>query len=115
MAKHAYSLRFRPDLYLGFRKVAKMNGYTATAVFERFMSGCVECDKLVFPDRAVLDLEVEARVLLDWQGKGEFFYRTAEGSEVNIRGRLLWLMSRVNDSGLKGLIGESLKRAVAAK
>jgi hypothetical protein len=66
MAKHAYSLRFRSDLYLGFRKVAKANGYTATAAFERFMSGCVEADKLVFPDRAVLDLEAEARVLLDW-------------------------------------------------
>jgi hypothetical protein len=115
LAKHAYSIRFRPDLYLGFRKVAKANGYTATAAFERFMSDCVKADTLVFADLGVLDLEAEARVLLDWLGKGEWFYGGEDGSEVSIQGRLLWLMPRVHDSALKRSIEEKLKAAVSPR
>ena len=39
-------------------------GCTVTGAFERFTSGCVDADALVFPDRGVLDFEAEARVLV---------------------------------------------------
>jgi hypothetical protein len=32
-------------------KVARSGGYTLTGAFDRFMSGCVEINALVFPDR----------------------------------------------------------------
>ncbi len=89
MAKHLYRLRFKPDSYVAFKKLAKTNGYTVTGAFEQFMSCCVEANMMVFPDRGVLDFETEARVLVDWLSKGQLFYRAEAGIEVNIRGRLL--------------------------
>lgn len=65
------------------------------------MRGCVEVDALVFPERMVLGLEVEARVLVDWLGKGKRFYRGEDGCEVNIQGRLFSLLGKVHDAALK--------------
>lgn len=113
LAKHLYSIRFRPDLYVGFRKVAKADGYTATAAFERFISDCVEAGRMVFPDLGTLDLEAEARILIDWLSKGQYFYRTEDGSEYNIRGRLLGLLPKIHDNSLKNSIEECLKKSVA--
>lgn len=112
MAKHSYSIRFRPDLYQGFRKVAKANGYTATAAFEHFMSNCVENGKLVFPETGTQDFEAEALVLIDWLIKGQHLYRTEDGSEYNIRGRLLGLLPKIHDKALKDMIEESLKKSI---
>jgi hypothetical protein len=44
------------------------------------MAGCVQADTLVFADRRVMDYEAEARVLVDWLGKGKYLYRSEEGA-----------------------------------
>ena len=93
--------------------VARFGGYTVTGAFEKFMSGCVEINALVFPDRRIMDFEVEARVLVDWLDKGKHFYRTDTGIEVNIQGRLLWLLPKINDSALKKVIEDVLKKSVS--
>src|SRR3990170_312609 len=105
--------RFDPELYGGFKKVASAGGCTVTGAFERFMSGCVEAGVLVFPERGVEGFEAEARVLVDWLRKGKRFYRGEGGEEVNISGRLLWLLPRVRGAGLKGEMEEGLKRSVS--
>jgi hypothetical protein len=105
--------RFDPELYLAFGRLADAAGVTLTAAFERFMSGCVEADVLVFPEVGVAGFEAEARVLADWLGKGKRFYRAADGEEVNVAGRLVWLLSRVRDAELMGLMERRLKESVA--
>jgi len=75
----------------------------------------VEADALVFVDRRVLDFEVEARVSVDWLRKGKYFYRGEEGLEINIQGRLLWLLPKVQNPALKREIEDALKRSVQTK
>jgi hypothetical protein len=67
---------------------------------------------LVFPDKGILDFEVEARVFVDWLGKGKRFFRAEGGEEVNIQGRLLWLLPKVQDAALKVMIEDVLKKSV---
>jgi len=57
---------------------------------------------LAFPERGVEGFEAEARVLVDWLIKGKRFYRGEGGVEVNISGRLVCLLPKVHDSGLRG-------------
>ena len=113
MVKVFKGFRFESGLYNDFHKVADSCGFTLTGAFERFMRECVGAGALVFPDRGVLDFEVEARVLVDWLGKGKCFYRGEGGEEVNIQGRLLWLLPKVHDSALKREIEDVLKKSVA--
>ena len=51
--------------------------------------------------------------MVDWLGKGKRFYRGEGGVEVNIAGRLVWLLSRVRDAGLRLEMEEQLKRSVS--
>ncbi len=113
MGKVFRGFRFEPALYEAFCRLAEREGLTATGAFERFMAGCVGVDTLVFPDRLVSDFEAEARVLVDWLGKGRYFYRTPEGTEINICGRLLTLLPKVADPPLKRSIEETLKNSVS--
>jgi hypothetical protein len=115
MAKVFYGFRFDPLVYGEFKKVSSNGGSTVTGAFERFMRGCVEADGLVFVERWVLDFEVEARVLADWLGKGKRFFRDQDGKEVNIQGRMLWLLPKVHDATLKKEMEEALKRSVSEK
>jgi hypothetical protein len=105
--------RFDGELYDGFGRLVGEAGVTLTAAFERFMRVCVEADALVFPDVGGAGFEAEARVLADWLGKGKRFYRGAGGEEVNVAGRLVWLLSRVRDPELIGLVERRLKESVA--
>jgi hypothetical protein len=107
------SFKFDPQIYSNFKQLASGGGYTVTGVFERFMIGCVEGGVLVFPERGVEGFEVEARVLVDWLRKGKRFYRGEGGVEVNISGRLVWLLSKVRDSGLRGEMEDVLKGSVS--
>jgi hypothetical protein len=86
-----------------------------TGAFERFMSVCVDGGELVFPERGASGFEAEARVLVDWLGKGKRFYRGDAGEEVNIAGRLVWLLSRVRDSELIAEMEKQLKESVPEK
>jgi len=77
------------------------------------MACCVEGGVLAFPEAPkVEDVEVEARILLDWLGKGEYWYRGECGEEVSIQGRLLALLPKVRDVDLKRMVEEGLKRSV---
>jgi hypothetical protein len=107
------SFKFDPQVYSSFKQLVSGGGYTVTGAFERFMSGCVEGGGLVFPERGVEGFEVEARVLVDWLRKGKRFYRGEGGVEVNISGRLVWLLSKVRDSELRGAMEKVLKESVS--
>ena len=107
--------RFDPLLYESFSKIASAAGFTVTGAFEKFMVGCIEADALVFPEKRILDFEVEARVFVDWLRKGKYFYRCEDGSEQNIQGRLLWLLPRVQDAALKREIEDAMKGSVSSK
>ena len=115
MAKVFKGFRFDPLLYAGFKRLASKSGCTVTCAFERFMSCCVEGGVLVFPQKDTGAFEAEARVLVDWLGKGKRFYRGEGGEEVNISGRLIWLLSKVYDAGLRLRMEEVLKKAVSEK
>ena len=101
--------RFESALYDGFKKLAFAGGCTMTSAFERFMSCCVEGGVLVFPQGQSEGLEAEARVFVDWLGKGKRFYRGEGGEEVNISGRLIWLLPKVRSADLRGEIECALK------
>jgi hypothetical protein len=107
------SFKFDPQIYSNFKQLASGGGYTVTGAFERFMSGCLEGGVLVFPERGVEGSEVEARVLVDWLHKGKRFYRGEGGLEVNITGRLVWLLPKVRDSELRGTMEKVLKDSVS--
>ena len=107
------SFKFDPQLYSNFKQLSNSGGYTVTGAFERFMSTCVEGGVLVFPERGVEGFEVEARVLVDWLRKGKRFYRGEGGVEVNISGRLVWLLPKVRDSDLRGTMEKVLKESVS--
>ena len=77
------------------------------------MSICVEEGLLVFHERDIEGFEVEARVLVDWLGKGKRFYRGEGGVEVNIAGRLVGLLLKVRDSELRGEMEKALKSSVS--
>lgn len=113
VAKVLKSFRFEPELYAEFCKVVDAGGLTITGVFERFMRCCVEADALVFADLGVPECEAEARVLVDWLGKDKYFYRSTENEEVNIQGRLLSLLRRVQDDALRQQMEDVLKTSVA--
>ena len=113
MVKVLKSFKFDPQIYGNFKQLASSGGYTVTGAFERFMSGCVEGEGLVFPERSVEGFEVEARVMVDWLRKGKRFYRGEGGVEVNISGRLVWLLSKVRDSELRGTMEKVLKESVS--
>jgi hypothetical protein len=113
MGKVFKGFRFDPEVYAAFGRLTDAGGVTITAAFERFMRVCVEAGVLVFPDVGGAGFEAEARVLADWLGKGKRFYRAAGGEEVNVAGRLVWLLSRVRDPELIGLVERRLKESVA--
>ena len=115
MAKVYYGFRFNAEQYAAFKRVAILGGSTVTGAFERFMSGCIEAGVLVFPDMRISDLEGEAKVLVDWLGKGKHFFRAENGEEVNIQGRLIWLLPKVQDSTLKSEMEDILKKSVSMK
>lgn len=115
MAKVFRGFRFEQETYDAFCSLAEREGLTATGALERFMTGCVAVDTLVFADRRMLDFETEARVLVDWLGKGKYFYRNEQGKEINISGRLLSLLPKVADTALKESIEATLKNSVEPK
>jgi hypothetical protein len=112
MGKVFKGFRFEPALYADFQRLASSGGYTVTGAFERFMSVCVENGMLVFPESDVGSCEAEARVLVDWLRKGRRFYRGENGEEVNIPGRLVWLLRKVRDVDLRAELEDELKRAM---
>ncbi len=112
MTKQFKGFRFEPNLYEEFGHLALKGGFTITGAFERFMNCCVERGSLVFPESGVLGLESEARVLVDWLRKGKRFYRDDVGTELNIAGKLICLLPKVQDAALRAEIEQQLKSSV---
>jgi hypothetical protein len=105
--------RFEPELYGSFKQVASAGGFTVTGAFERFMTICVDRGGLVFPERRVEGLDVEARVLINWLGKGKnFFYGAQGGEQMSVATRLIELLPKLRDAALMGEVEEALKKSV---
>jgi len=115
LAKIFRGFRFETQLYSDFQSVASAAGLTATCAFDRFMNACVERKLLVFPEMSVEGFEAEARVLVDWLSKGKRFYRSENGTEVNISGRLVDLLLKVHDSKLRVEMEDALKSSVSKR
>ncbi len=107
------SFRFDLKIYEDFGRLASEGGCSVTEALERFMDCCVQSGVLVFPEGKVEDFEVEARILVDWLGKGRRTFRGQGGEEVVVSGRLLWLLPRVRDTALRGMMEEQLKKSVS--
>lgn len=108
MVKAFKGFRFDPELYARFKRLAAENGLGVTEAFERFMKACVENGVVRFPGS--VDCEAEARVLLAWLRKGEYWYGIHEAEEISVPGRLLQMLSKVKDDSLKSEIEEELKK-----
>ena len=113
LAKVLTSFKFEAQTYNSFKQLSSSKGYTVTAALERFMNSCLEDGDLVFPEHNVNGFEAEARVLVDWLGKGKRVYRGEGGAEENISGRLVRLMTKVRDSELRKAMEEVLKGSVS--
>lgn len=112
MVKQFKSFRFDPTLYGAFKELAQSSGLMVTEAFEKFMKTCVEGKVLAFsvatPKSA---LDAEARVLLAWLRKNCYWYRLGnDENEYSVKGRLLQLLSVVEDSSLKAEMEEELKK-----
>ena len=112
LVKQFKSFRFDPDLYAKFKELAQNNGLMVTEAFEKFMKTCVESKALAFSVAAPKSaMEAEARVLLAWLRKGEYWYTLGNNEdEYSVTGRLLQLLSVVEDASLKAEIEEELKK-----
>ena len=112
LVKQFKSFRFDPDLYATFKALAQNNGLMVTEAFEKFMKTCVEGKALAFSVFAPKSaMEAEARVLLAWLRKGEYWYTLGnDENEYSTTGRLLQLLSVVEDSSLRAEIEEELKK-----
>lgn len=108
MVKAFKGFRFDPELYVKFKELAAQNSLGVTEAFERFMRACVENGAIVFPES--VDCEAEARVLLAWLRKGTYWYGVYDEEEVSVIGRLLQMLSKVEDDSLKNEIEEELKK-----
>jgi hypothetical protein len=116
MGKVFRSFRFDGALYEKFGAVCKADNFTATGALERFMQSCVDSETIVFGDASPSSYEAEARVLIDWLSKDKHFYRSKGGEEeVNIQGKLLWLLSKIRNPELQNQIETSLKHSVTPK
>lgn len=112
MAKVFHGLKFKPEMYEKFRTIAYNHGYTVTSAFEEFMDDCIEAGRIVIPDPTIMDIEAEACVLREWLDRGKIFYRSTEGEERYVAGRLLYLLPYLKNEALKRLVEESLKNSV---
>ncbi len=65
---------------------------------------------LVFPSAKSEAWEVEARVMLAWLQEGKYWVNLGGKAETSTRGRLLELLPRVDDIGLRKEIEETLKK-----
>ena len=112
LVKQFKSFRFDPDLYAKFKALTQNNGLMVTEAFEKFMKTCVEGKVLVFSVSAPKSaMETEARVLLAWLQKDRYWYTLDnDENEYSVTGRLLQLLSVVEDSSLKAEIEEELKK-----
>lgn len=111
MGKPLRSFRFPSDVYSSFKKIVSKNGYTMTGAFTRFMMLCNDLDMLVFPEKPEGEsLKTEVNILLNWIENKRFWYNSTSGKELSVEGRLLQLLSKVEDKSLLIKIEKALKK-----
>lgn len=115
MAKRFYGIRFKPDFYSEFKKVAKASGYTVTGAYADFMAACIEANKIVIPSQTQQDYETQARVLMEWLQNGDFFFRSQTGEELSIVGCLFSLIPKLRSESLRSEVEIVLKQSVAKR
>jgi hypothetical protein len=108
LAKPFRTFRFDLQVYAAFKDLASKNGYTVTAALEKFMADAVKFG-LVFPSAKDEAAEAEARVMLAWLKEGKYWVNLGGKGETSTRGRLLELLSKVEDIDLRKDIEETLK------
>ena len=79
-----------------------------TSALEKFMADAVKFG-LVFPSTKNAAAEAEARVMLAWLKEGKYWVNLGGKGETSTRGRLLELLSKVEDIDLRKDIEETLK------
>lgn len=112
LVKTFKSFRFDPELYGKFKELTSKSGLMVTEAFEKFMAACIESGAIIFPEPVDQrrGVEAEARVLLAWLKRDEFWYRLDNGKELSVVGRLLTLLSRIQDEKLHQGIEDELKK-----
>ena len=109
MARPVRTFRFDLNIYTGLKELASKNGYTVTGALERFMADAVKFG-LVFPSSQNAAVEAEARVMLAWLREGKYWVSLGGKEETSTRGRLLQLLSKVENAELRVEIEETLKK-----
>ena len=113
MTKKLKAFRFDLELYEKFKALAQNGNLMVTEALEKFMRTCVEAGGVVFPESAAgkRGAETESRVLLTWLQRGQLRYHLGnEEDPFSVTGRLLQLLPRVEDSGLRADIEAELKK-----
>jgi len=113
MPKVFRAFRFDSELYAKFKELAAQHNLGVTEAFEKFMRACVKIREVRFPEFANLtrDVETEARILLAWLKKGDYWYYIDGETQMNIPGRLLQLLPKIKDESLRSEIEEQLKKS----
>jgi hypothetical protein len=107
MPKARKGFRFNSQLYDSFKDLASRNGYTVTGALEKFMADSVR-HGLVFPSGENEAAEAEARVMLAWLQAGKYWVNLGGKTETSTRGRLLELLPKIEDAGLRKDVEETL-------
>jgi hypothetical protein len=113
VTKQLKAFRFDPDIYEKFKASAKNSNLIVTEALEKFMHVCVELGAVRFPESTASrrDAETEARVLLAWLKKGQYwYYLKNEDNSYSITGRLLQLLPRIGNEPLRSEIERELKK-----
>jgi hypothetical protein len=113
MGKVFKGFRFDPELYEKFKDLVDRNGLMITEAFERFMKASVEAETVRLPEVKSSGrdgVEAEARVLLAWLRKGQTSYWVT-GDEISVQGRLLQMLSQIEDKALQKEIEQELKKS----
>jgi len=112
MGKVFKGFRFDPELYEKFKEVVDGDRLTITEAFEKYMKASVEAGTVKLPEakgRRSSGVEAEARVLLSWLRNGQTSYWVTD-EEISVRGKLLQMLSQVEDEALRKEIEEELKK-----
>jgi hypothetical protein len=109
MARVFKAFRFDPRVYADFKELVAKSGYTMTSALEKFMADSLKFG-LVFPSAKEEAAEAEARVMLSWLKGGKYWLNLGGKEETSTRGRLLQLLSKIEDADLRKDIEENLKQ-----
>ncbi len=112
MPKVFRGFRFDLEIYTKFKELAAQCNLGVTEALEGFMKACVRIQEIKFPEPAdsVRDVEVEARILLAWLRKENYWYSIDSKTQMYVPGRLLQLLPKIENETLRREVEEQLKK-----